>query len=263
MNGTTGIPKDNANPVVKAVDSKSGRLNKRPFGCSELQRFRLDNEVERTAEDIAVLQALADVSSLTNGEGVSLLKRVGVFSSDTFDKTAFSFQPMLFGCSDTTATQRGDNAIKGHELMAEHDYLDADEIFDIVRNIQDPEHPLTLEQLGVVSREQIQVRDHLDLPLDHRDACPFSTVTLRFTPTVPHCSMATLIGLAIRVKLHRSLPSRFKVNVSIEPGTHQSEQSVNKQLQDKERVRAALENPHLLKIVNKCIANGMTGKMSV
>jgi hypothetical protein len=233
MNGTTGIPKDNANPVVKAVDSKSGRLNKRPFGCSELQRFRLDNEVERTAEDIAVLQALADVSSLTNGEGVSLLKRVGVFSSDTFDKTAFSFQPMLFGCSDTTATQRGDNAIKGHELMAEHDYLDADEIFDIVRNIQDPEHPLTLEQLGVVSREQIQVRDHLDLPLDHRDACPFSTVTLRFTPTVP------------------------------QPGTHQSEQSVNKQLQDKERVRAALENPHLLKIVNKCIANGMTGKMSV
>lgn len=72
--------------------------------------------------------------------------------------------------------------------------------------------------------------------------------------------MATLIGLAIRVKLHRSLPSRFKVKVSIEPGTHQSETAVNKQLDDKERVRAALENPHLLKIVNKCIADGM--KMS-
>ncbi|KAF9603862.1 hypothetical protein IFM89_038120 [Coptis chinensis] len=31
-----------------------------------------------------------------------------------------------------------------------------------------------------------------------------------FTPTVEHCSMATIIGLCIRVKLLRSLPSRFK-----------------------------------------------------
>lgn len=36
-------------------------------------------------------------------------------------------------------------------------------------------------------------------------------------------SMATLIGLCIRVKLLRSLPSRFKVVVRIAPGTHSSE----------------------------------------
>ena len=36
-------------------------------------------------------------------------------------------------------------------------------------------------------------------------------VKVLFTPTIPHCSMATLIGLAIRVKLLRSLPNRFKV----------------------------------------------------
>ena len=132
-------------------------------------------------------------------------------------------------------------------------------VYDIIRNIQDPEHPLTLEQLGVVSRMQINVHDTLDSH-EHSNKAPFSSLQIRFTPTVPHCSMATLIGLAIRVKLHRSLPSRFKVKVSIEPGTHQSETAVNKQLDDKERVRAALENPHLLKIVNKCIADGM--KMS-
>ena len=34
---------------------------------------------------------------------------------------------------------------------------------------------------------------------------------VRFTPTVEHCSMATLIGLCIRVKLLRALPPRFKV----------------------------------------------------
>ena len=65
--------------------------------------------------------------------------------------------------------------------------------------------------------------------------------------------MATLIGLCLRVKLMRSLPQRFKVNVSIEPGTHASEKTINKQLRDKERVCAALENKHLVGVVNKCI----------
>lgn len=66
--------------------------------------------------------------------------------------------------------------------------------------------------------------------------------------------MATLIGLSIRVKLLRSLPPRFKVQVEITPGTHASEHSVNKQLADKERVAAALENKHLIEVINQCIA---------
>jgi hypothetical protein len=73
--------------------------------------------------------------------------------------------------------------------------------------------------------------------------------------------MATLIGLCIEVKLIRSLPSHFKITVRIQPGTHASEQAVNKQLADKERVCAALENSHLLGVVNRCIANGMRGEM--
>ncbi len=77
------------------------------------------------------------------------------------------------------------------------------------------------------------------------------------SPTIPHCSMATLIGLCIRVKLLRSLPRRFKVTVKINPGTHASELAINRQLNDKERVIAALENVHLLSVVNKCISNGM------
>lgn len=76
-----------------------------------------------------------------------------------------------------------------------------------------------------------------------------------FTPTIPHCSMATLIGLAIRVRLLRSLPPRFKVQVEIAPGTHQSEAAVNKQLGDKERVAAALENQNLLDVVNQCLTS--------
>ena len=66
--------------------------------------------------------------------------------------------------------------------------------------------------------------------------------------------MATLIGLCLRVKLLRTLPPRMKVAIYIKPGAHQSESAINKQLNDKERVAAALENIHLAEVVNKCIA---------
>ncbi len=65
--------------------------------------------------------------------------------------------------------------------------------------------------------------------------------------------MATLIGLAIQVRLMRVLPRRFKIEVEIAPGTHQSEKAVNKQLKDKERVAAALENQNLIGVVNQCL----------
>ncbi|KAI1235343.1 Mitotic spindle-associated MMXD complex subunit MIP18 [Lamprotornis superbus] len=87
-----------------------------------------------------------------------------------------------------------------------------------------------------------------------------STVSVEFTPTIPHCSMATLIGLSIKVKLLRSLPERFKLDVHITPGTHASEHAVNKQLADKERVAAALENSHLLEVVNQCLSARSMGQ---
>lgn len=128
-------------------------------------------------------------------------------------------------------------------LESKRDAFTPEEIFTHIRHLNDPEHPLTLEQLHVVCIEHIAVDDAAN------------TVLVQFTPTIPHCSMATLIGLCIRVKLLRSLPPRFKVMVQIFPGTHQSELAVNKQLNDKERVAAALENAHLLDVVTKCIAN--------
>ncbi|THV07991.1 hypothetical protein K435DRAFT_741528 [Dendrothele bispora CBS 962.96] len=111
--------------------------------------------------------------------------------------------------------------------------IDQDEVFDLIRYISDPEHPNTLEELRVVSAPQITISGNL--------------IKVEFTPTVPHCGMSTVIGLSIRVRLLRSLPSRFKVDIVVKPGSHQSEHAVNKQLNDKERVAAALENPLLVK----------------
>ena len=125
----------------------------------------------------------------------------------------------------------------------EREPIDAQEVFDLIRHINDPEHPLTLEQLNVVQLSLIHVDDSA------------SRVHVRFTPTIPHCSMATLIGLSIRVRLLRSLPPRIKVDIEITPGTHAQEHQINKQLNDKERVQAALENKALLNVVNQGLAD--------
>ncbi|CAA2972489.1 protein AE7 [Olea europaea var. sylvestris] len=120
--------------------------------------------------------------------------------------------------------------------------IDQLEIFDHIRDIKDPEHPYSLEELKVITEDAIEVDDTK------------SHVRVAFTPTVEHCSMATVIGLCLRVKLMRCLPPRYKVDISVAPGTHATEAAVNKQLNDKERVAAALENPNLVDMVDECLA---------
>ena len=75
------------------------------------------------------------------------------------------------------------------------DPVDVKEIFDLIRDLNDPEHPLTLEQLNVVTEEQITVDDK------------GNDIKVLFTLTIPHCSMATLIGRKMNDKtlLDRSL----------------------------------------------------------
>ena len=54
------------------------------------------------------------------------------------------------------------------------------------------------------------------------------------------------------------------MDIRIKPGSHQSEHAVNKQLNDKERVQAALENQHLLQVVEGCLATaGQRGKEEI
>lgn len=91
------------------------------------------------------------------------------------------------------------------------DPLSALEVYELLCHINDPEHPHSLSALNVVQESLIQV----DLVSQ--------SITVRFTPTIPHCSMATLIGLCLRVRLLRSLPRRFKLEIRVTEGSHQSE----------------------------------------
>lgn len=123
----------------------------------------------------------------------------------------------------------------------DYELIDAEEIYNLLATINDPEHPLTLAQLAVVNLQDI-----------HITASPtgIETIHVALTPTIPHCSMATLIGLCVRVRLNRSLPPRFRVDVKVKEGTHQSETAVNRQLADKERVAAACENDQLMSVLS-------------
>ncbi|KAJ5902428.1 MIP18 family protein [Penicillium taxi] len=125
--------------------------------------------------------------------------------------------------------------------------IDEQEIYDLIKSISDPEHPISLGELAVVSLPDISIKRTLPNIPDS----PLQTVTVLVTPTITHCSLATVIGLGVRVRLEQSLPSRFRVDVRIKEGTHSTGDEVNKQLGDKERVAAALENGALMQVIAK------------
>ena len=288
--------KDNPNPVIHSTVGK--RHHRHPsgghYGASSIRRLNLDIQtsafdgkqlsgedpesfdegVPEISPSPAIQRSLAlALSAAAYAGGSKRSAKLGILEAAGFalhsptdiEKHCSSlrhpsYRPQCQSTASRAKSDGGDKESKGR------DEITVNEVFDIIRNIQDPEHPLTLEQLNVVRLELVEVADLLGCEDDvsndvgnagGRTRRRFSTVNVQFTPTIPHCSMATLIGLSLRVKLLRSLPSRFKVVVKIEPGTHVSEHAVNKQLADKERVRAALENEHLLGVVNRCISGGM------
>lgn len=88
-------------------------------------------------------------------------------------------------------------------------------VLDYLRTIRDPEKPSTLEDLKVVYEEGIFVKEPT------ADKVP--VVRVEYNPTVPHCSLATLIGLCIRIKIQRSIHHPVKLDIYIKKGAHTTE----------------------------------------
>eukprot|EP00462_Mataza_sp_D1_P022217 CAMPEP_0175134232 /NCGR_PEP_ID=MMETSP0087-20121206/8072_1 /TAXON_ID=136419 /ORGANISM="Unknown Unknown, Strain D1" /LENGTH=68 /DNA_ID=CAMNT_0016416787 /DNA_START=212 /DNA_END=418 /DNA_ORIENTATION=- len=61
-----------------------------------------------------------------------------------------------------------------------------------------------------------------------------------------------MIGLCIRHKIE-SIAEDIKVDVVVKPGSHNTDAQITKQLNDKERVAAALDNPTLRDTVERLI----------
>ncbi|KAI5780668.1 hypothetical protein DFH27DRAFT_582857 [Peziza echinospora] len=172
------------------------------------------------------------LSSNTSNGGTGLLSSVAPvgYASDPF--TIQDLQSSEDDDSD------GDDSIV--------DRIDAQEIYDLISSISDPEHPLSLGELAVVNLPHIKV-------IDNPDRNAMSHVLVEITPTITHCSLATVIGLGIRVRLEQALHPRFRLDVRIREGTHSTGDQVNRQLNDKERVAAACENESLMAVLRKML----------
>ncbi|SAM78763.1 uncharacterized protein UBRO_02131 [Ustilago bromivora] len=260
--------KDNANPIVYQSGSSSTQRRAPSSANSEWWR---DHSIHSSAQSVGKAPSgngIATIGSSTSAISSSNLAasfaratRSTIDHDDEeeeerdehyVDMLASSSSPSPPTLPDTELSSYRGKAYCGKVDLPTStldESIDNQEIYDLIRSITDPEHPLTLEQLAVVNANHITVShgDQATNKLPH--------VLLEFTPTIPHCSMATLIGLSLRVRLLRALPDRFKVDIRVRPGTHQSENAVNKQLNDKERVAAALENSHLFNVVQACLAS--------
>ncbi|TBU15832.1 hypothetical protein CWI41_051210 [Ordospora colligata] len=125
-------------------------------------------------------------------------------------------------------------------------------IFELIRDIKDPEHPYTLEQLGVISKEDIHIETFECDGITPDVGLPILCVCVEFKPTIPHCSMAAIIGLCIKTHLDRFIRNHA-ISVKIADSAHVNYKALNKQLNDKDRVMAALENEVLIDLMKECL----------
>jgi metal-sulfur cluster biosynthetic enzyme len=122
-----------------------------------------------------------------------------------------------------------------------------EEAYEIIRNIRDPEFPQTLEELDVV--------DPSDLFLTVNEERKRVEVKVIWTPTTPSCGLAMNIALCIHAKLRRDFSQRewLKVEVKVAEGRHDKGAEIDKQVNDKERVAAALENDVVMQVIETLI----------
>ncbi|ELQ75381.1 hypothetical protein THOM_1678 [Trachipleistophora hominis] len=120
-------------------------------------------------------------------------------------------------------------------------------VFELIRHIKDPEHPYSLEILNVVNLDSIEIKE-----ISTTYGKNLQQVVVHFQPTIPHCSMAAIIGLCIFYVLKARLDT-FWIRVQIAEDTHVNWKTINKQLDDKDRTNAAFENTSILNLIGDCI----------
>lgn len=123
-------------------------------------------------------------------------------------------------------------------------------VFQLIRNIVDPEHPQTIEQLGIVDLNSVSIyKMETDDPF-LREGLDVTVVEVKYKPTIPHCSMAAVIGLGIKIQLMKYLDMKYHTKVIVAEDSHIQERDLNKQINDKDRVLAATENEGVVEFLD-------------
>ncbi|VDI07906.1 Hypothetical predicted protein [Mytilus galloprovincialis] len=123
-------------------------------------------------------------------------------------------------------------------------------IFDLIRGIIDPEKPQTLEDLEVVNEEDTLV-SLTQIYLIHRLTFYFTIVIQLLPQFLDLNKLQTGKFLKMLTDISQKYMSMF---IEFEC-TYKLPYEFNKQINDKERIAAAMENPNLRELVDKCIAD--------
>jgi hypothetical protein len=178
---SSGTPKENENPTIRFVDKERSRSGRKPLEWAQLGNFQqMDQQGDwfpTTPEDRAVFHALVDAKAAKT-KGVALLQNAGLIIPDSTNST-LKYPHFHVACASEPAPPLEELEASVPVPVA-RDSLDAEEVFDIIRNIQDPEHPHSLQELGVVLLEQIEVHDQ-GPSSGGAPSSSQSTVTVRFT----------------------------------------------------------------------------------
>ena len=116
--------------------------------------------------------------------------------------------------------------------------LDKVELIEALRSVYDPEYPLSVIDLKIVSEE--------DISLDGEK------VKVLFTPTSPLCPMGGMIGALIKYALEKTVGKG--VEVSLKPGTHTQEKMLNEMLGNEKQYKDTIERLKKAGILEKCIS---------
>lgn len=128
-----------------------------------------------------------------------------------------------------------------------------DTVFELLRDIKEPEHSFSIEQLGVIKKEYINIDIITYEGVGIDVGYPIKFIKVVFKPTIPHCSMAGIIGLSIKLLLQNFIKG-YEIKVTVLKDSHVNWEMISKQLNDKDRVLAASQNHSLMSVIRDCTA---------
>ena len=104
--------------------------------------------------------------------------------------------------------------------------MDTEAVLSVLRRVLDPEHPISVVEMGLVKPEDVTVHGN--------------RLHVHFAPTVPGCPMGAVIGIIIRKALEDAFPGQH-IEVRVKPGTHMREDACNNMINDEAQYQSAIE----------------------
>lgn len=117
--------------------------------------------------------------------------------------------------------------------------LDKKEVLKVLKNVYDPEYPVSIIELGIVKEEDITING--------------DKIIIQFTPTSPLCPMGGIIGIVIKYALEKKFGKDVEVEVKVKPGTHAEENLLNNLLQDRKKFEESVNRLKESGLLDNCI----------